>query len=400
MNRLRLLLLISFIESFATVCVERGVYFFATGKLNFTRTENLWLAVWFGLAYAAGAFGSHRLSARFKEKRMLLATLWAQVLTHAALAVLWRRPEFIFAGTAVLGMINGIKWPVIESYISAGRSPSATASTVGYFNIAWAAAVPVALVVAGPILGTQYPWLLFVLPAAVNIVSMFLIAPLPISPVHLPQDHPERLSEPVLRRVRSLLTGSRWILLCSYGTLWVLAALMPIIFADRLRYSIKWSTGLSSVLDVVRTLAFVLLQFYRGWHFRMRYIIAAMIGLPLGFFMIAFAANLPTVLIGEIVFGLSGGLIYYCALYYAMVAQNASVEAGGTHEGLIGIGFAVGPVAGLVGVWLQQQKYVSGDDLAMLIGVGPMFLICSAGAAWHLFRARGIQRVKAVGCGL
>jgi hypothetical protein len=386
MNYLGLLLLISFLESFATVCVERGIYFFGTEKLQFSDQTNLWLALGFGLAYMSGAMLSHRFARLLREKPQLVIALWAQVLVHLGLALLWRRPEFIFIGNMTLGFLNGAKWPVIESYIGAGRGTADTARAIGWFNIAWAAAVPLALIFAGPVIGSNYPQFLFVVPAAVNVVSLFLVRSLSVSPVHLPPDHPERPSEPMMFRLSNLLTGSRLLLLCSFASMWVLAALMPSIFSVRLGQSIQWSSGLSSLVDVVRCGAFVLLFLYSGWHFRLRYLALSMVGLPLGFFMVLYGPNLPVVLSGEAVFGLAAGLVYFSAMYYAMVVQNAAVEAGGMNEGIIGTGFAIGPAAGLIGLALQHA--LGDNQVGMLLGLGPVLVICTLVAASRLVKAR------------
>ena len=386
MSLLRRLLLISFLESFATVCVERGIYFFGTERLQFSDQTNLWLALGFGLAYMSGAMLSHRFARRLREKPQLIAALWAQVLVHLGLALLWRRPEFIFIGNMTLGFLNGSKWPVIESYIGAGRGTADTARAVGLFNIAWAASVPLALIFAGPVIGSDYPQLLFVAPAVVNVISLFLVRPLSISPMHMPSDHPERPSEAMMFRLRNLLTGSQLLLLCSFASMWVLAALMPSIFSVRLGQSIQWSSGLSSLVDMVRFGAFVLLFLYSGWHFRLRYLALSMVGLPLGFFMVLYGPNLSVVLSGEAVFGLAGGLVYFSAMYYAMVVHNAAVEAGGMNEGIIGTGFAIGPAAGLIGLALQHA--LGGRQVGMLLGLGPVLVICTVIAATKLAKAR------------
>jgi MFS family permease len=386
MNSLGLMLLVSFIESFATICVERGIYFFSSDRLHFSEVLNLSLALAFGLAYMSGALLSHRLAHWLKEKPVLVATLWAQVLAHLGLALLWHRPDFIFTGNIVLGLVNGLKWPVIESYVSAGRAPAATARAVGGFNIAWAAAVPLALIAAGPMIASSSPQLLFVVPAVINVASLLLIARLRPSPIHLALDHPQRPDEAMMRRLRSLLSGSRWLLSCSYGTMFILAAVMPLIFTRRLATSVQWSAGLSGLLDVVRLGAFVVLQFYSGWHYRLRYLLLAMAFLPVGFFMVLCGGSLGAVLVGEIVFGLVGGLLYYSALYYAMVVHSAAVEAGGEHEGLIGASFAAGPAAGLLGMALQGV--LGKGQLGLLLGVGAIFAVCFPFAARHLARAR------------
>lgn len=385
MKHLRLLLVLSLIESFATICVERGIYFLSTEKLSFAGTTNLWLALGFGIAYAGGALLSQRMATLLTERRLLLATLWAQVLAHVALAMWWQRVDFIFAGSIVLGFVNGMKWPIVESYISAGKTPAQTARAVGLFNISWALAVPLALVAAGPIIASPLPQLLFLIPAGINIVSILLISPLDIRPVHLAADHPDRPGKALLVRMRSLLAGSRWMLLCSYATMWILAALMPHVFLNRLKQDVDISAGLSGLLDVVRLGTFVVLQVYTGWHYRRSYLLGAIIALPIGFFLVLYGPTLASVLIGEVIFGLAAGLIYYSALYYAMVVHSAAVEAGGAHEGLIGGGFALGPIAALAGVGLAP--FVGGLTEGMIVGIGPVFVICSLAAMWNLRRA-------------
>ena len=71
------------------------------------------------------------------------------------------------------------------------------------------------------------------------------------------------------------------------------------------------------------------------------------------FALIVMGPRLAYVLVGLACLGAGMGAIYYAALYYAMAVGRARVEAGGTHEGLIGAGYALGPVIGLVGSAIQ-----------------------------------------------
>jgi hypothetical protein len=90
-------------------------------------------------------------------------------------------------------------------------------------------------------------------------------------------------------------------------------------------------------------------------------------------------------LAGEVLFGTAAGVIYYASLYYALVVKNASVDAGGAHEGLIGLGFAIGPIAGLVGSYLP----VAGSELlGIVVGACPILLICLVQSTRYLLRAR------------
>ncbi len=370
-----LLLLIVFIESFATIQVERGIYFFSSERLGFSEPMNLALALAFGLLYVGGALVSHRLSARFGEKRVALAAVGGQLLAHALLA-LAPVPWAVLVGNTLVGLFNGLKWPVLESYVAAGHTPTTAARAVGRFNLAWASAVPLSLLAAGPAIDYA-PSALFVLAGSLNVLTLLLLLPLPARCTHLPDEHPERPRDAVLRLYRGLLASSRWMLLCSYSMAFIVAPLVPAVFAS-LGVDVEWATGLSGLLDVMRVLAFAVLGAWAGWHRRRSPIVAATLALPLGFALILFGASVPLVLLGEVLFGLSMGMIYYAALYYAMVVKNAAVEAGGAHEGLIGGGFALGPLLGLLAAALARPT--GSIALGLLVAVGPLYVLTALAA--------------------
>ena len=169
----------------------------------------------------------------------------------------------------------------MESYVSAGLTPSATARVVGRFNVSWVLAVPLSLVVCGPIIDV-WPRGLFLLAALLNAASLLMLRPLAARPVHLPADHPERPVGTRMARYRSLLLCSRWQMLGSYGAMAVLAALMPRIFGD-LGFGVGSATALAGVMDVFRVAAFVGLQVYVGWHFRVRPLLLTLLAVPPGF---------------------------------------------------------------------------------------------------------------------
>lgn len=52
--------------------------------------------------------------------------------------------------------------------------------------------------------------------------------------------------------------------------------------------------------------------------------------------------------IGLVLFGFGAATVYAAALYYAMEVGAAEVDAGGTHEAMIGVGYSVGPLCSLV----------------------------------------------------
>ena len=376
MSRTFRILTLTFLESFATILYEKAAYFYCHQRLGFSNAANLALALVFGLLYVAGAMSSHRVSRRLGERRALLLTVVVQLATFAAVGT-WPVTGVLFGGAVVMGMLFGLKWPVIESYVSAGHTPAAAAGAVGRFSLSWASAVPISLAVAGPLIDWQ-PWAIFYLGVALSVLSVGLIASLPARPAHLPHDHPDRPDSARLRRLALLTRAARWQMLANYSSMWMLAALLPDIF-DRLGFGVETSAALSGVLDVARVAAFAVLGFWTAWHGRRSGLVRSMAFLAAGFVLVLSGGNVLVVVAGELLFGWAVGEVYYAALYYAMVVQNASVEAGGGHEGLIGLGFALGPAAGLVGV--AAEPLLGGELAGVLLVGGMLVLLCFTQAA-------------------
>lgn len=370
------LLWLTFAESFGTILLERGLYFYTHDVLGFSDIQNLWLALAFGVAYVAAALLSHRAAVRFGERRVLLGGLWLLLSAHLALT-LTPSPVALVVAFPLVGALQGLKWPVVESFVSAGRTPSELVRTLGRFNTSWAIAVPLALASSGQLIASTFPGAMFAAAAGINALAIALAWPLPERPTHFDLEHPERPPASELARLNALLVSARWMLLLSYALLFLLAPLVPNVFAA-LGLGVAEATSAAGVLDVARVGCFALMGTYIGWRGRALPLVLVIVLLPLSFAMILFGRSLGVVLLGEITFGLASGLTYTASLYYALLVKNASVDAGGAHEGLIGLGFALGPLAGLTGGALAPA--LGGYVLAMLASVTPLFLLCTAGA--------------------
>jgi MFS family permease len=387
----RRVLVLSFIESFGTILLERAIYFFSHERLGYSRAENLALALAFGGTYAAGAALSHGLARRIGDRSALALTLLALLALHAAMALAPHGVLLVIAFAAV-GFFEGAKWPIVESYVGAGLAPEQQLGAVGRFNVCWALAVPLALAASGPLIASGAPGLLFVLAALANVLALGLVASLPRAAPHLDAKHPSRGTEADLGRYEALLGSSRWTMLSSYALMFLLAPLLPEVF-QRLGRPVAEATLWASSLDAVRVLTFATLALFPGWRGRKTPLMLCAIGLPLGFAAVLAGDSLAAVVLGEIVFGVLAGITYHAALYYALVVKNAAVDAGGGHEGLIGLGLALGPGVGLVGEYLAG----AGNNPLRYILITALPLVFSSGfaALRLLFRARGTERVNA-----
>jgi MFS family permease len=386
------LFMLTLLESIAATLIQRGLYFYTHEHLGFTENHNLWIAFGFGMVYVGGAFVSHAASKRWSERSLLLGCIVGLLLLHVVMA-LRATPSVLV--TAVLGtaLIQGLKWPVVESYVSAGRPPKQLLSILSRYNVTWAAAGFVAVGVTGVVLGAGVPSLFFWLPALLNAAGIALVLRLPASPQHLDQAHPERPIARELDSMRALLSSARWSMIGSYALLYVLAPLMPSLL-ERLGLSVALATPVASLLDAVRMIAFAVFGWWAGWHGRRSPLWVTIVGLPAGFLLILLGDSLAAVIVGELLFGAAAGFAYTAALYYALVSGNASVDAGGAHESLIGLGIGLGPLSGLagqllVGAALPFGAGALGPVLALALTTTPIIAVCALGSLRSLVRLPG-----------
>ena len=388
------LFVLTFFESIAATLIQRGIYFFTHENLGFSQSQNLWIAFGFGVTYVGGALVSHGLSKRFGEKRVLLGSVLALLGLHSLLALV---PAAAVLVASVFGtaLVQGIKWPVVESYVSAGRAPKQLLPLLSRYNVTWATAGFVAIGITGLIVGTHVPALFFWFPALLNLVAALLVLRLPAHPLHLDHSHPERPAESELQSMRALLGSARWSMTGSYALLYVLAPLMPSLLAQ-LALPVTLATPVASILDATRVVTFGALGAIAGWHGKRTPMWLALGALPCGFLLILLGNSLPLLILGEVVFGIAAGFTYTAALYYALVSENASVDAGGAHEGLIGIGIGLGPLSGLAGELLVGQRLPFGQAgsglqpfVALALTTTPIIAVCLFGSLRSLFRLRG-----------
>jgi hypothetical protein len=98
-------------------------------------------------------------------------------------------------------------------------------------------------------------------------------------------------------------------------------------------------------------------------------------------------------LIGFGTFGAGLGVVYHAALYYAMSVGLAEVDAGGTHEALIGGGYALGPLVGLGGMGLAQGADRPGAEAQVIVAlVWSCVALAGAAAVQPYLRARRQRR--------
>jgi hypothetical protein len=114
-----------------------------------------------------------------------------------------------------------------------------------------------------------------------------------------------------------------------------------------------------------------------SWHGRWGTLVLAGAALAGGTTLVLLGGGLPLLVIGLLAFGAGMGLTYYAALYYALAVGQAAVDAGGSFEALIGVGYCAGPLLGLGGHLLASKARA---DLATVALAVPVVLLAGAAA--------------------
>jgi hypothetical protein len=137
----------------------------------------------------------------------------------------------------------------------------------------------------------------------------------------------------------------------SYIGITTVVAIIPAL-AKTLGLSTAQAGLFCSIWMFVRMGTFVGLWQWTGWHYRFRWLLGAFVGLIGGFSLLLLSTNLGLLVVAQVIFGVSVGLIYYSSLFYSMDVGETKGEHGGLHEAMIGTGICLGPAAGALSLYL------------------------------------------------
>ena len=363
--RLGPLLLLSFLATFGTAVLWNGLSFVARDAYGFDETWNLLLAISNGGVYAIAAFASapllRRVEHRIAPRTVVAAVFLLQVLI-CPLVLVSNSAVTLFLVAGAMSFLAAFFWPVIEAYVSAGREPAAMRNAIGWWNTIWMSALGLALVSMAPLLAAGHAaWAI----ASLGPINLACIAVLLVGVPRRIARHevhrPEHVAPP---RYVNLLASNRALLPLAYALIGALSPLMPYLLDD-LEASIWWQTPLAATWMFARVAGIAILRRWSWWHGRWD---ATLLGGALlvgGYVAVVAAPNIPAIVAALIAFGLGQAVVYYAAMYYVMRVGDADVDAASTHEGLIGVGYGVGPAAALLGVTVGGAAAIVAASLAL-----------------------------------
>lgn len=359
------LLLLSFLATFGTAVLWNGLGFVARDAYGFDETWNLLLAISNGGVYAIAAFASAPILRRIAHRvtpRTVVAAVFLLQVGICPLILVSKSPVMLFAVSGAMSFLAAFFWPVIEAYVSAGREPAAMRNAIGWWNTIWMSALGLALVSMAPLLAAGHAaWAIASL-GPINLVCIVvLLVGVPARVARHEIHHPDHVAP---ARYVDLLASNRALLPLAYALIGALSPLMPYLLDD-LEASIWWQTPLAATWMFARVAGIAILRRWSWWHGRWSATLLGGFLLIGGYVAVVAAPNITAIVLALIAFGLGQAVVYYAAMYYVMRVGDADVDAASTHEGLIGVGYGVGPAAALVGVTVGGVTAVIAASLAL-----------------------------------
>ncbi|MCX8091815.1 MAG: MFS transporter [Verrucomicrobiae bacterium] len=369
------------LNAFATTLYFYYLYFFMHQRFGFDNKANLLLAAASGFVYAVAVL----LGGKFAQRAGYFTALkLGTAIMIAALAVgaQVQSPT----GHVLIMMVTTVgmcfTWPALEALVSEGESPVRLARWVGCYNVVWAGSSALAYFCGGAVIEAAGPRSLFFAPIGIFIAQLALLfwmesrarrrgAVNPSSPVVAPEEVPPLNPRPVAR-ARTFLRMAWFANPFAYIAINTLIAVMPGL-ATRLGLSTAEAGLYGSLWCFARLGAFFGLWFWPGWHYRLRWLLAAYAVMVGTFAAILIVSTLPVWLLAQVLFGAALGLIYYSSLFYSMDVGETKGEHGGIHEAAIGLGNCVGPAVGAAALHVMPHAPQSGPmavSLLLLAGLG------------------------------
>lgn len=369
------LLLVTFLGSVSSGIFWAGIFFVTATHYRFSPARNLVLAAAMGAVYALGARYAgavlRALARRLTPRTLLGMTLSGWGLA-ALLPVTFAGSEAALWASGLLGAIaSAMTWPIVESYVGAGQHGAGMRTAIGWFNVTWtpATAVPLYLL---PLLARTDVLLAVALSAVVNGAALLALPALPPRPA---PHEPAAAETAVGREYPWLLRAASWLLPASYVMSATLSPILPHRLAE-VGHAGADASVFAAIWMLGRFLTLVLMWRIGFWHGRWGTLAAGAGALTIGVATALLASTLAGLVSGLVIFGVGMGLTYYAALYYALAVGHAAVDAGGNFEALIGLGYCVGPLLGLIGRGVAGESHAQGATVVLVALVAAL-----AGAA-------------------
>jgi Major Facilitator Superfamily. len=347
-----LIYLIELINCYAAIYYSNFLFFYLQRTFGFGEKENLLTAALGGFVYIIAAWQGGKWVERYGCIRMLYLGCCGVILSLALGLVFTTATAHVVVFCLWTVGVSFI-WPALETLISE-RAGASLAKMVGIYNVTWAAGGAVGYFTAGILIEKLGMASVFWLPLGLTVVELAI---LPCAARWLKKENDRQCPDETLTLAVSPADAKRFLRMawlanpCSYVAINTVIPLVPSI-AEKLALSTGMAGIVCSLWMFARLAAFAAFWRWTGWHYRFQWLAGSFLLMIVCFFGFLMSQSIGLLLVAQVGFGLSIGLIYYSSLYYSInVTENQGSNAG-LHEAMIGAGLFIGPAFGAATLYL------------------------------------------------
>ena len=308
--------------------------------------------------YACACLVSGSLVDRLGFRRILIISCVFLILIYPAILVISRLWHlFIIVILGSLGV--SLFWPAMMRWVGEEERGPALRRRIGSFNICLISGVLAGNVICGAVfvLNGRYPYLLS---AVLVFIILFLLllerrrfnrrpAP-PFVKIEIPE---EERHIPGVIYIGWLANFASWFAIGSAEYLF-----------PKLALDLGLSTGILAVLIAMIPLGeitvFSLLRRTNFWHYNLPALVFSQLMGIAGLFILCLTGQRLLFGLGLLLIGGCGGMSYFSSLFYSLHRQAGKGRKSGFHESILGLGVALGPIAGgaAAQVWNLRAPYL------------------------------------------
>lgn len=360
------------VNAFASVYYSNYIFFYMKEAFGFGDLENLLLAALNGFVYIFGSWQG----GKFAQKNGSVKSIGigtAGLMTALFLSLIFNNIGALIGAYVLWTVSICFIWPALEALVSEGECGDLS-SKVGIYNVVWAGTAALAYFVTGYMLEKFGMKSLFWFPLILHGIQFTILLPLSImllkrenSMQKIESDHHEVFRPDYSRKFLHMAWISNPF---SYIAISTILPLIPTISA-KMGLSTTLAGIVCSIWMFARLGAFLTLWKWNGWHYRFRWLLGAFVVMIAAYAGMLLAKTVLMLILSQIAFGLSIGIIYYSSLYYSMHASSEKGANGGLHEAMIGGGLFAGPAFGAVCIYLVPSASAnSGLPVNLLLAAG------------------------------
>jgi MFS family permease len=344
--------LIELINSYASIYYSNFLFFYLQRTFGFGEKENLLTAALCGFIYIIAAWQGGKLTQRYGGIRMLYLGCFGVILS-LALGLVFTTPTAQVMVFCLWTVAICFIWPALETVIS-DRAGASLSKMLCIYNITWAAGGAIAYFTAGILIEKLGMASVFRLPLGLTVVELAL---LPFVTQCLKKENDRQCPDETMTLPVSPADAKQFLWMARLANPFAYVAINTVIplvpyIAEKLHLSTGMAGIVCSLWMFARLAAFAAFWRWTGWHYCFPWLAGSFLLLIVCFFGFLIPQSIGLLLLAQVGFGLSIGLIYSSSLFYSMnVTENQGANAG-LHEAMIGAGMFIGPAFGAATLYL------------------------------------------------